>query len=192
MISTGMLKLCGDSVCKPLELIFKTCLRNVRFPLGWKMANVVPIQNKGDKQTIKNYLPVSLLPFCAKIFERLLYDTILDFFSKNNLLSPNQSGFRPQDYRINQLFSINHEILSAFDVGLKVRGIFLDISKVFDKVWHDQLIFKLRQDGVCGKMINILEDFLIDRKQKVEKSKSKMFSVRLGLIFTPVYHKDPF
>ena len=77
-------------------------------------------------------------------------------------------------------------------MGLKVRGIFLDISKVFDKVWHDQLIFKLRQDGVCGKMINILEDFLIDRKQKVEKSKSKMFSVRLGLIFTPVYHKDPF
>ena len=90
-----MLKRCGDSICKPLELIFKTCLRNCRFPLEWKKANVVPIHKKGDEQTIKNYRPVSFLPICWKIFERLLYDTILDFFSKNNLLSPDQCGFRP-------------------------------------------------------------------------------------------------
>ena len=92
---------------------------------------------------------------------------MFDFFSKNNLLSPNQSGFRPGDSCINQLLSINHEILSALDMGLEVRGIFLDISKAFDKVWHDGLIFKLRQNGICGEMINILEDFLSDRKQRV-------------------------
>ena len=92
---------------------------------------------------------------------------MFDFFSKNNLLSPNQSGFRPGDSCINQLLSINHEILSAFGMGPEVRGIFLDISKVFDKVWHDGLIFKLRQNGICGEMINILEDFLSDRKQRV-------------------------
>ena len=80
MISIRMLKLCGDSICKPLELIFKMCLRNGRFPLEWKKANVVPIHKKGDKQTIKNYRPVSLLPICGKIFERLLYYTMLDFF----------------------------------------------------------------------------------------------------------------
>ena len=95
MISIGMLKRCGDSICKPLELIFKTCLRNGRFPLEWKKANVVPIHKKGDEQTIKNYRPVSFLPICWKIFEHLLYDTILDFFSKNNLLSPDHCGFRP-------------------------------------------------------------------------------------------------
>ena len=50
---------------------------------------------------------------------------------------------------------------------LEVRGIFLNISKAFDKVWHDGLIFKLRQNGICGEMINILEDFLSDRKQRV-------------------------
>ena len=94
MISIRMLKLCGDSICKPLELIFKMCLRNGRFPLEWKKVNVVPIHKKHDKQTIKNYRPVSLLPTCGKIFQHLLYyDTMFDFFSKNNLLSPNQSGF---------------------------------------------------------------------------------------------------
>ena len=79
MISIPMLKLCGDSICKPPVLIFKTCLRNGRFPLKWKKANVVPIHKKGNKQTIKNYRPVSLLPICGKIFERLLYDTMFDF-----------------------------------------------------------------------------------------------------------------
>ena len=95
MISIGMLKVCDDSIYKPLELIFKTRLRNGILPLELKKVNVVPIHKKGDKQAIKNYRPVSLLPICGKIFERLLYDSMFDFFSKNNLLSPNQSGFRP-------------------------------------------------------------------------------------------------
>ena len=89
MITIRMLKLYGDSICKRLELIFKTCLRNGRFPLERKKASVVPIHKKGDKQTIKNHRPVSLLPICDKIFERLLYDTMLVFFCKSNLLSPN-------------------------------------------------------------------------------------------------------
>ena len=105
-----MLKLWGDLICKPLELIFKVCLRNGRFPLEWKKANVVRIHKKGDKQTIKNFRPVSLLSVSGKIFECLLYDTMFDFFSKNNLLSPYQSGFRLGDSCINQLLSVNHEI----------------------------------------------------------------------------------
>ena len=90
-----------------------------------------------------------------------------DFLTENDLLSPNQSGFRSGDSCINQLLSINHEILNAFDKGLEVRGIFLDISKAFDKVWHDGLIFKLRQNGISGDIINILQDFLRNRKQRV-------------------------
>ena len=58
------------------------------------------------------------------------------------------------------------KVLSAFDMGLEVRGIFLDISKAFDKVWHDELIFKLYQNGICDEMI-ISEEFLKDRKQRV-------------------------
>ena len=62
---------------------------------------------------------------------------------------------------------MNHEILSAFDIGLEVRGLFLDISKAFDKVWHAGLIYKLLQSGICGGLINILNDFLTNRKQRV-------------------------
>ena len=62
MISIGMVKLCGISICKPLEIIFQNCLRSGKFPSEWKKANVVPTFKKGDKQCIKNYPPVFLLP----------------------------------------------------------------------------------------------------------------------------------
>ena len=51
------------------------------------MANIVPIHKKGDKQTVINYRPVSLLPICGKIFERLLYNEMLNFFLENDLIS---------------------------------------------------------------------------------------------------------
>ena len=90
-----------------------------------------------------------------------------NFLTKNNLLSPHQSGFRSGDSCINQLLSINNEILNAFDKGFEFRGTFLDISKTFDKLGHDGLTFKLRQNGINGDIINILRDFLRNRKQRV-------------------------
>ena len=167
MISIRVLKLCGEAICRLLNIIFKTCLNTAKFLSEWKKGNVVSIHKKDDKRNVKNYRPVSLLPICGKIFERLIYNVMYDFLTENDLLSPNQSGFRSGDSCINQLLSINHEILNAFDKGLEVRGIFLDISKAFGKAWHDGLIFKLRQNGISGDIINILQDFLRNRKQRV-------------------------
>ena len=89
----------------------------------------------------KNYRPVSLLSIRGKIFERLLYNSLFDFFLKNNLISSNHSGFKQGDSCIYQLLSITHEIYQSFDNGFEVRAIFLDISKAFDKVWHEGLFF---------------------------------------------------
>ena len=79
-ISIRILKICGDSICRPLNIIFKTCLRISKFPLEWKKADIVPIHKKGDKEAVKNNRPVSLLPICGKIFEPLFYNQMLNFF----------------------------------------------------------------------------------------------------------------
>ena len=100
---------------------------------------------------LKTIVQFHFFLFLGKYLNACFLIPCLIFFSKNNPLSPSQSEFIPGDSCINQLLLINHEILSAFD--LKVRGIFLDISKAFDKVWHDGLVFKLRQNGISGKMI---------------------------------------
>ena len=134
MISTRMIKICDTSICRLLKLIFQAGLEIGKFPNEQKKANVVPAHKKGDKQILKNYRPISLLPIAGKIFERLLYDRMFEFFIANNLISKNQSGFRPGDSCINQLLSITHEIYQSFDDNLEVRAVFLDISKAFDKV----------------------------------------------------------
>ena len=117
-------------------------------------------------QILKNYRPISLLPIAGKNFERLLYGRMFEFFIANNLISKNQSGFRPGDSCINQLLSITHEIYQSFDDNLEVRAVFLDISKAFDKFWHKGLIFKLKQNGISDKIL-IITDFLSFRKQQV-------------------------
>ena len=107
--------------------IFKQCVDTGIFPSEWKKGNIVHIHKKGDKQTLKNYRPVSLLPICGKILERLMFNEMFKFFIENELISSNQSGFKPGDSCVNQLVSITHEIYKSFDEGHGVRGVFLDI-----------------------------------------------------------------
>ena len=92
---------------------------------------------------------------------------MFEFFIENNLTSKSQSGFRPVDSCINQLLSKTHEIYQSFNDSIEVRAIFLDTSQAFDPVWHNGLIFKLKQNGVSDKILNIITDFLSFRKQRV-------------------------
>ena len=89
------------------------------------------------------------------------------FLIENNLIFSNQSGFKPGDPCINQFSSIIHEIYESFDDGFEVRGVLLDIWKVFDKVWHKGIIFKLKQNGISSKLLCVLSEFSKDRKQRV-------------------------
>ena len=94
LLSIQMLKLCGKSICKPLDLILQSCIKHGEFPTKWEKANVVPVHKKSDKQVLKNYRPTSLLPICGKIFERLLYSRLYEYFIENELISSSQSGFK--------------------------------------------------------------------------------------------------
>ena len=124
-----MIKLCGKSIVYPLNLVFEVSLQCGEFPDYWKKANVVPVHKKESKNLVKNCRPITLLPIFEKIFERVIFK---DLF---------QSGSLPGDSFISQLLSIVRDINSSFDCTptQDVRGTFLDISKAFDKVWHEVL-----------------------------------------------------
>ena len=109
----------------------KSGYKTGKFPSEWKSCFCY---EKGNKQTLENYRPLSLLRICVKIFKHLIYNNLLEFFIENNLISSNQAGFKPSDSCINQLLSITHEIYKSFDEGCEVRGVFLNISSAFDKV----------------------------------------------------------
>ena len=118
-----------------------------------KLANVTPIFKKDDKQSVKNYRPISLLPICGKLFEKIIFTSLYSYLNNNSLITQNQSGFRPGDSTTNQL-------LFLVPKSLEVR-------KAFDEVWHQRLLFKLKQNGISGKLINLFESYLNNRKQRV-------------------------
>ena len=113
--------------------------------LGWQKF---PACTKRDKQNLKNYHPIPFLPNAGKILEIIFYNNTYEFSTKNNLISPNQSGFIPGGPCINQFLSIINEICKPFDDGLEVWGIFSDISKAFDKVWDKRLLYKVKENRI--------------------------------------------
>ena len=145
-------------------------------------------QKKNDKQCIKNYRPVSLLLICSKIFERLLFNKLYKVLNENDLLSSNQSEFWPGDPCENQLLSITNEIYQSFNNDPEVRGVFLDISKAFDKFWPEWLILKLSRNSISGNLLYLLKDFLKYRKQRVVLNGQNSF----GKESLQVFHKDLF
>lgn len=87
-----MVKVCEKSIYRPLELILDECLLNGVFPSEWKKGKVVLIHKKNDRQCLKEYCPLSLLLFCGKILERLIFNKRIPSFTK---IDANQSGFTP-------------------------------------------------------------------------------------------------
>ena len=163
-----MIELCEDSIALPLSIIFNNIINTGIFPAIWKFANVTPVHKKESKQIVKNYRPISLLPLFAKLFERILFSNMYNHLTSNDLITKNQSGFRPGDSVTNQLIFLLDKIYSSLDINLEVRSVFLDMSKAFDKVWHEGLLFKLRQNGINGKLI----------VNKIKKTLLRAFNVK--------------
>jgi len=135
----------------------------------WKYANVSPVFKKNSKQLLKNYRLISLLTVCGKILEEIIFNSLYKSFNTNNLITKNQSGFRSAYSTTNQLLSLINEIHKFFENSkvLEVRAVFLDIFKAFDKVWYDGLLYKLEQNGVCGNLLQLLQSYHHNRKQRV-------------------------
>ena len=81
-----MIQICGESIALPLKLLFETALKEKKFPDIWKLANAVPVHKKEEKKLLKNYRPISLLPIFSKIFERVIYNSLLTILSVTNFL----------------------------------------------------------------------------------------------------------
>ena len=184
-LSIAMIKICDVGIMKPLCLIYNKCLASGTFPEIWKKGNVIPVHKKESRQLKKNYRPISLLPICGKILEKIVFDVIYKHLTDNDLLTPNQSGFRPGDSTINQLLYITHKIYTAFEdyPSRETRAVFLDISKAFDKVWHDGLIFKLESYGIPGPLLGLINSYLANRYQRVvlNGKSSKWSPIRAGV-----------
>lgn len=150
------------SLCDIFNLSIQTCI----VPSDWKLAKVIPI-HKGDvKDNSNNYRPISVLPSVAKIFEKIVYDQLFQYVTKNDLLSKCQSGFRPLHSTTTALIDATTEWLNNMDQGRLNSVVYLDLAKAFDTVDHDILIHKLSIYGICEMSLNWFRSFLSNRNQR--------------------------
>jgi hypothetical protein len=99
--------------------------------------------------------------------ERCVFKHIHNYLLENNIIINNQSGFTKGDSAIYQLINIINEFGKALDEGKEVRVIFYDISKAFDRVWHQGLLKKLESIGIRGSLLDWVQNYLSGRKQRV-------------------------
>ena len=140
------------------------------FPDDWKKGNRIPVHKQNPKQIVNNNRPVSLLSFCSKIFEKLIFDDIYDFINKNNFFINSQSRVRANNSLLHHLIAIAHKCFSPFDAKFSLevrRGVFLDLPKAFDRAWHDGLLYELKCNRIDGNLFKLITSFLNDICQRV-------------------------
>ena len=182
-LSMKLIKQIIYSIAAPLEYIFSKSLSNGTCPNLLKIAKVIPIYKKEEKDKVTNYRPISLLPSLSKILEKLVYKRLLSFLTINNILNQNQFGFRKNhstDFAIIQLLDKITDLLAKKE---QIIAIYMDLSKAFDTIDHKTLLSKLNNYGIRGIALSWLKSYLSDRQQFVciDGHNSSMCNIRCGV-----------
>ena len=179
-----VLKNCKPELSYILVELWNKCLKKYCFPDCLEVSLVAPVfKNVGEWFTAKSYHPVSLLSVVSKVFEKLVFNTVVDHLAKCGLLSDLQYGFRSSQSTKNLITVISDRIARAFNRSGATRAVALDISKTFDKVWHAGLLHKLTSYEISGQTFGRISSFLSNRWFRVflEGKSSKEYPFNAGV-----------
>ena len=163
-IPANILKLSLESYLPKLTKIINDCFQNGCFPDELKLAEVIPIYKKGDNLLKGNYRPVSILSHISKIFERLAFNQISNYFESK--FSTLLTGFRKNHGTQNALLKIIELWKKALDEGNNVGAILMDLSKAFDTLNHNLLLAKLNAYGFSNNSLKFIQIYLKNRYQR--------------------------
>ena len=150
-----------------LSVLYNECMKDGIFPDDLKIGRISPIYKKDNEELLENYRPVSTLAVFGKIFEKIIYKRLYSFFQSQNTLYENQYGFRRGHSTSHALnFSVNY-VESCLKKRQHVLGIFIDLSKAFDTVPHQELLSKLENYGIRGNANKLIASYLSNRFQYV-------------------------
>ena len=182
-ITSEILKLGAEVLVVPLTWIINTSITTGEFPEEWKIAKIIPLFKKGNRRTMKNYRPVSLLSVAGMILEKIIAIQIEEFFEKNNLFGSFQFGFRKDKNTVSELLTLFDSLLDAKRDKKEILLIMYDLSSAFDLADHKVLIAKLKVYGFDANALKWIESYLKNRKQfvTVAGKMSKTIDINTGV-----------
>lgn len=182
-IPSKLYKMAIDFLVTPITHICNLCLTRGEFPTNLKRSIVIPIFKTGNRDSVDNYRPISLLPTLSKILEKIINTRLQNYLEKYNLLSSNQFGFRAKMSTTEAINKLVTHVVQKLDNNEKCVGIFIDLAKAFDTVSIPLLLRKLEYIGVRGVAHNLIHSYLTNRTQtvKIGSTFSSPVSLTCGL-----------
>ena len=182
-ISNKLLKYLKFELADPLKALINQSIEHAVFPKVLKVAKVTPLHKKDDEQIFSNYRPISILPSVSKVFERVMYNQIYSFFTKNKLLYSSQYGFRQSHSTELAALELMDKIIHEIDNKKIPINIYLDLSKAFDTLDHEILLHKLSHYGIRNSANDFLKSYLTGRMQyvQIEETTSDYLELKCGV-----------
>ena len=156
-----------EQISIPLARLFNLSLKEGVVAFEWKEANIMPLFKKGLRSKSENYRPVSLTSVICKLLGRLIKYHMVDFLVRHKLINPSKHGFLKTRSCLTNMLCVLEEITKWIDVGSPVDIIYLDFQKAFDKVPHQRLLLKLKVHGIWDDIIDWIEKWLTDKRQRI-------------------------
>ena len=166
-IDTYIIKLARKELVPVITHIINLSLTQSHFPEIWKTAKTIPLHKRNEKIYPQNFRPVSLLPICSKILERVVFLQIISYMESNRLLHPFHHGFRAMHNTTTALLQMMDVWLEALDEDNITAVIMLDLSAAFDVVDYFLLLEKLKIYGFDEREVVWMYSYLAGRRQQV-------------------------
>lgn len=182
-IPNAFLKRYAEWCSRYLFILYTHSLNEGQLPDDWKIAKIKPLHKAGDKSSIPNYRPISLISTSCKILEHIIHKHIITFLNSHKVLTNVQHGFRRGFSTNTQLVEITHDFAQAINEGKQTDAIFMDFQKAFDKVSHAKLLHKLTCILQNKKILDWITAYLTNRRQfvTVKNTSSKHAPVNSGV-----------
>ena len=191
-----MLHSLGQNALRILQLLFNCCLDKGEWV--WNTAEVIFLKKDGkDSYAVPgSYRPISISSYIGKLLEKILAARITLFLEERNIFDPNQEGFTCNRNTIRYLNRLNLETKSDLLENNTVVGFFIDFEKAFDSVWKKGLIVKMFKLQIQGKILKLIDNFLISRKVKLNVNgklgntrQSNQYGLPQGSALSPILFK---
>ena len=177
-LSPTIFKHCAVPVLQVICHLIHTSISTSIIPCDWRTHCIVPIHKSGDKSSVSNYRPISLLCILCKVLEKVVYNNIIDYVREKS--TKHQFGFLPKRSTLQQLLVFAENVIGA---NCEVDVVYMDFQKAFDSVSHERLLKKLQSIGITGKAWKWFEAYLWPRYQcvKIGDSYSEQCNILSGI-----------